>query len=69
MELCLSKYSVISSLMIDSSNFPTTEVRLTGLFFFRESYSAEGGHSAHRVCANHNPTQTLSPCIYLSYAP
>jgi len=28
---------------------------------FIESYSAEGGHSAHCVCTNHNPTQALSP--------
>jgi len=26
-----------------------------------ESYSTEGGHSAHQVCPDHNPTQALSP--------
>ena len=32
-----------------------------GLPHIIESNSAEGGHSAHRVCTNHNPTQTLFP--------
>ena len=26
-----------------------------------ESYSAEGGHLAHRVCTDHSLTQALSP--------
>ena len=35
------------------------------LFPFIESYSAERGHSAHRVCNNHNPTQVLSTYPYI----
>ena len=30
-----------------------------------ESYSAETGHSALRVCTNHNPTQALSQYPYI----
>jgi len=59
---------MINHLKQDKASLPPLDSDIINIIIVKfstiniiESSSAEGGHSAHRVCTNHYPTQALSP--------